>query len=132
MASTGTPRSWKDVLTTLDERRSAAFATGAGALLGEVYAAGSAPLARDVAVLTELTGRHLRADGLRLHVDEVTVVSAGTTSATLLVVDHLAPYRLVDLTGAAVMNEPGRGPVSWLLTMTADPDGWRISDVERA
>lgn len=139
-ASTATPSataapgstSWLGVLVQLDEQRSTAFATGSRDLLGDVYAAGSEPLARDTAVLDDLRGRGLRAVGLQLQIDEVSVVSAGHEAATLHVVDRLAPYELVDSAGTVVAAEPGRGPVTWTLTVTAGADGWRISEIEHA
>lgn len=131
-AATDASISWPEVLAGLDERRSTAFANGSADLLTEVYAAGSAPLARDAAALAELTDRGLRAVGLRLHIDDVSVVSANAESATLRVVDRLAPYRLVDSADAAVATEPGRGPVAWLVTVTPAEGGWHISEIARA
>lgn len=128
---TPAPSSWADVLAGLDDRRSTAFATGTAALLDDVYAAGSAPLARDAAALADLTGRGLRAVGLRLRVETVSVVSSTSGATTLQVIDHLAPYRLVDSAGAVVATEPGRGQVTWTLTVKPAADGWRISDIAR-
>lgn len=124
--------SWADVLGALDDRRSAAFVTGDADGLEEVYATGSAPLARDAAALADLSARGLHAVGLRLDVEAVEVMSVDTEAATLQVVDRLAPYRLVDNAGAVVATEPGRGPVTWELTVTAVEGGWRISEIERA
>lgn len=129
--STPAPSSWADVLAALDDRRSTAFATGTALLLDDVYAAGSPPLARDAAALADLTGRGLRAVGLRLQVATVSVVSSTSEAATLQVVDQLAPYRLVDRAGVVVATEPGRGQVTWTLTVTSAAGGWRISDVAR-
>jgi len=123
--------SWRDALEVLDQRRSAAFAAGDGAMLAQVYAAGSAPLERDSAALAELADRGLRATGLSQQLDEVTLVSVDTDTATVRVVDQLAPYQLVDAAGTTVESVPGRGPATWVITLTSEPGGWVIAQVVR-
>lgn len=132
-AEPGAPQStsWLEVLHALDVERSAAFRAGDPALLARVYAPGSAPLARDAEILAELGSQHLRAVDLVLQIEQVTALSVDVERATLRVVDRLAPYRLIDPTGATVQTLPGRAAAGWLVTLAAGPDGWRISEIVR-
>lgn len=125
----GQSTSWQDVLERLDRERSAAFAAGDAALLTRVYAAGSAPLERDAAALDELHDHDLQAVGLAMQIEHVSLVAATLEQASLRVVDRLPAYRLVDTGGSTVQTLPGRASVTWLVTLTAGPDGWRISDI---
>lgn len=128
--ATPAPRSlgsWAELLDGLDERRSAAFAEVDPALLTEVYAPGSAPLAEEQERLAVLARAGVRADGLRLVVDAVVGAEVTGTTARLEVVDHMPAYRLVDTVGATLEERAERTSRRWSVTLVHGPDGWRIA-----
>jgi len=123
--------SWADVLGGLDATRSAAFGRGDVALLASVYVTGSRPLERDRTALLELAHADVRAVGLRLVVDEVTVIRTAEDEVVLRVVDRMSGYRLVRADGSVDEVRAGRGPAAWLVTLgTGTGDGeWRIAAI---
>lgn len=123
---------WTAVLERLDAVRSEAFGLGDLALLATVYVDGSAPLERDAAALVDLSSVDVRAIGLRLVVDEVSVVQTDDDEVVLRVVDRMPGYRLVDADGSVVEVRPGRGPVGWLVTLRDSVEGWKIAAVSTA
>lgn len=122
---------WRSVLDTLDRARSAAFATGDVSRLDEVYRPGSPAGNRDRAALRGLLAAGLRADGVRLRISDVRETSRAPGEVRLRVVDRLEPYRLVDRSGRVVQQRPGRGAATWVVTLHADDDGWRVGEVVR-
>lgn len=100
--------------------------------LAEVYAADSLPLAGDAASIRLLAAAGARADGLRLEVRSAQLVRRTAAEVTLRVADRLAAYEIVAADGRVLERRPGRGPVTWLVTLVPAGDGWRISALERA
>jgi eukaryotic-like serine/threonine-protein kinase len=126
---------WREVLARLDERRARAFADADPGALTAVYAAGSEPLAADLARLHGLASRGLRARGLRPLPRSVRPLEVGRSGAVLQVTDRLPPYLLVDRSGGVVARPPGRDATTWRITLLPAGDqsrsGWRISAIER-
>jgi serine/threonine protein kinase len=123
------------VIGRLDDRRDGAFAAGDGALLDQVYAPASAPLAADRARLRAMLAAGDRADGLVLTVRSLEVVGVSSKSVRLRVADELGPYSFVDTTGATVQRLPARPLTTWAITLVrvvAGEDGWRIAAIARA
>jgi len=123
---------WTAVLERLDAVRNEAFGIGDLALLTTVYVDGSAPLERDAAALGDLSTVDVRAIGLRLVVDDVSVVQIDDDEVVLRVVDRMPGYRLVDAEGSVVEVRPGRGPAAWLVTLRRSAEGWKIAAVSTA
>lgn len=123
---------WTAVLARLDAVRSEAFGIGDLALLTTVYVDGSEPLERDAAALADLSTVDVRAIGLRLVVDEVSVVQTNHDEVVLRVVDRMPGYRLVDAEGSVVEVRPGRGPAGWLVTLRDAAGEWKIAAVSTA
>lgn len=123
---------WAGVLGHLDAVRSEAFGLGDLALLTTVYVTGSDPLERDAAALVELAGAGVRAEGLRLVVDEAAVVDAGDDEVVLRVVDRMPGYRLVRADGSVVEVRAGRGPATWFVTLVGGEGTWRIAEISAA
>jgi serine/threonine protein kinase len=117
---------WRAVLGGLDLARARAFATGdAGGLLG-VYAPGSALLPVDRAAIAQLEEAGWTARGVHHLVQRVSVVSSDRRTATLRVVDVLAPYTVVDGTGRVVRRADGRSAAAFSVTLVRTGAGWRL------
>jgi hypothetical protein len=131
--ATATPAAarWIGVLARLDRMRSAAFAAGDLQALDRVYAAGSPARRRDHQLLRRLVSVGLRAQGLRLQVEQAIPTRLSHDVVTLRVVDRLGPYRLVDPAGQVVHRRAGRGSVAWLVILRRERGGWLVSDVRR-
>jgi hypothetical protein len=133
--SEATSEAMLGVIGRLDDRRDGAFAAGDGALLDQVYAPASAPLAADRARLRAMLAAGDRADGLVLTVRSLEVVGVSSKSVRLRVADELGPYSFVDTTGATVQRLPARPLTTWAITLVrvvAGEDGWRIAAIARA
>jgi hypothetical protein len=120
---------WAAVLGQLDRARSTAFGLGDVALLSTVYAAGSAPLRRDASALLALATAGVRAAGMRLVVDDVSILEAGATRVVLRVVDHMPAYVLLRGDGSVAEQRPGRGAAEWTMTLVDGDQGWRIGAI---
>lgn len=130
-AATGGP-SWRTVLETLDRRRASAYARGDAAALRRVYVPGSAALGTDAATLRAYRSAGLRVHGMRLRVGALHEVSASRSAAVLRVTDRLEPYRIVGVgAGGRGRRGPGRGDVTWRVTLRHVDGGWRIASVHR-
>ncbi len=131
VANTGAaaPAGWAATLARLDDRRARAFAAGDPDLLAGVYATASAAGERDAAKLQRLLDAGLRAEGLRLRATSVVERERTGSEARLIVTDTMGPYRLVDERGHPAQRRPGRGPLTWLVTLRNDRGIWLIDDV---
>lgn len=125
------PPTWRSTLRALDGRRSTAFARGDAGMLRGVYANASTPLATDLATLRAYSRRGLRVRGLHLELVDVRERSRSPTKAVLRVTDRLDGYRIVKAGGRLVRREPGRGEVTWRMTLRRSHHGWRIDAIRR-
>jgi hypothetical protein len=125
---------WSAVLAQLDDRWTAAFATGDPDGLDFVDAPASPALAGDSTLLQRYVDAGVVARGLHLERLEVVAVSVAPEQVALDVVDRIGPYELVDAAGAVVRTDPGRAETEWRVTLTPADDGsaWRIASVTRA
>jgi hypothetical protein len=55
-----------------------------------------------------------------------------TPSVTLVVVDRMQPYALLDRAGRVVERRAGRGRTTWVVTLTRADGEWRVWDVHRS
>ncbi|WP_369133150.1 protein kinase [Modestobacter sp. I12A-02662] len=126
------PDGWSAVVSVLYARRAAAFQEADPAPLTEVYAAGSALLARDREQVEALA-----ADGERLAdftpavVRTESVARQSPDRVELRLDDELPGYRVVSAAGPAtapVAQVPGRGEARVGMVLTRTAAGWRISD----
>jgi hypothetical protein len=130
VTTTGTTvAGWRGIVGYLDATRAQAFATARPSLLRNVYVATAPALAVDQASVRSLASRGLRAAGFTATVRAVTVESTSATSATLRVIDRLAPYRLVDRSGATVSTGAGRPARAYTMTLMRTSVGWRVSAI---
>jgi len=129
------PEGWAQLLSLLYERRALAFATGAVALLDQVFTADSPQLGDDSAELNRLVeaGQVLRGFAPRvLEVTEVTVLDAGQVA--LQVTDEFDGYETVpalDTGAAALATHAGRAPATVAMTLVLAEQGWRIQSAQR-
>lgn len=130
-ASEPGPAPWRTVLRGLDLRRAQAFGRADPAALTAVYVTGAPAGARDRTLITRLSAQGLHAEGLRLSTRRIKVRRATSTMAVLRVTDVLAPYRLVDGSGAVVRSAAGRRPTTWVLTLRREGTRWKVYDVAR-
>jgi len=125
------PAFWRAVFATLDTRRSRAYATDTLALLGQVYAPGSPALATDLSTLRRFAAEHVDVVGLRVEVMSLRVLEVRPGSATVQVVETLAPYELVR--AGQLLNHSGRqAAVTYrvgLVPAVGEAGGWRIATV---
>jgi hypothetical protein len=123
---------WRAVLTSLDQARSAAFASPDVAALTAVDAPASPAYRFDAAAVSSLRARGWHAVGLRLVLESVAVESASPRRAVLRVTDRLLPYELRNAGGTAASNVPGRGSAAHrieLVALGAGGSGWRVAGV---
>ncbi len=134
LSSPGEPpeTDWAVVLGQLDSARSTAFGLGDVALLSTVYAAESAPLRRDASALLALATAGVRAVGMRLVIDDVSITVTDSEHVVLRVVDHLPAYELLRSDGSVVEHRAGRGTAEWMVTLVGGDQGWRIGAITSA
>jgi hypothetical protein len=121
---------WRQVLTALDQARSAAFAHPDVTALAAVDTPAGPAYRYDAAAVSSLRARGLHAVGLRLVLRSVVVESATSQRATLRVTDQLIPYELRDAGGALVRKVPGRALSGHRLELISSGSGeWRIATV---
>lgn len=123
---------WPAVLARLDARRDAALVNLDPAALAEVYAAGAAPMERDLAAIRQLVAAGAHAQGLRLQLESVRLLRRTPAGVTVRVVDRLAPYDVVGSDGRVLEHRPGRGAIAWLVELVPAGEGWRIAAVARS
>jgi hypothetical protein len=131
VATAGGP-DWRQVLTTLDRARSAAFARPDVAALSAVDAPGGAAYRYDAAAVSSMRARGVHAGELRLVLESVAVESASPRRAVLRVTDRLLPYQLRDATGTVVSNVAGRASATHRIELAvadAGGSGWRVVSV---
>jgi hypothetical protein len=126
------PAGWQRLVGELYRRRAQAFATGSGALLGDVYTAASRQLSADEQSLAALLAARQRVRGFHPRVDRVTHVTMSGDRATVALVDGWPPYRVVRENGSAVATAAGRAATAVRMVLARTPAGWRIDSVARS
>src|SRR4051794_7990812 len=126
------PAGWSAVVGELYARRAAAFRDADPAVLTDVYAAGSALLARDREEVEALAaaGRQL-ADFAPVVLRTESVAQQSPDRVELLMDDELPGYRVVSAASpeaAPVAVEPGRGTAQVRMVLVRAAGGWRISE----
>jgi hypothetical protein len=120
---------WTALMSQLDAQRDTAFARGDVAMLDRVYALGTRVAAIDLAALRSLVTHHLHARGLHLVIASVRVNAATATSATLVVVDRLPAYDIVDRDNHVAVHHLARGLHTWHVGLVRSDAGWRIATI---
>jgi eukaryotic-like serine/threonine-protein kinase len=120
---------WAGRVARLEALRSAAFAHGDSQLLASVYAPGTAALSTDLATVTSLASRGLRARGFAATVVDVTPLSGTATTEQLLVEDRLSGYTLVDVAGSVVGRGAGRAERGFAMSLTNVTGRWLITAI---
>jgi eukaryotic-like serine/threonine-protein kinase len=123
---------FRRVLDELDGRRAEAFVVPDVALLEEVYAPGSAPLAADTATLEALVDAGASVARVRHELREVSVVDQGDARVRLRVVDELPEHVVLDADGNPLEHRPGRGPAAFEVELVDTGEGWRIAAITAA
>lgn len=121
--------SWPDVLAELDEVRTSAWAGGDAAPLREVDVEGSAAARADLAALAALRRRGVRAEGLRVAIETVGVVTRSPGRVRLRVVDRRSSYVLRARTGEVAERVAARGPRAWEVELAHTGERWRFVSV---
>jgi hypothetical protein len=125
---------WLSIVGALDRSRDGAFADADANELDAIYVPGSGALAADRATLGSLVGAGQRVHGLQFLLESVRLVSKSPGEVTLMVVDTLASYDVVDA-GGAITHVPGRGVRTWTVVLRAQASvegGWQIASVAPA
>ncbi|MFC0628271.1 protein kinase domain-containing protein [Kribbella deserti] len=122
---------WLATLRMLDRRRAEAFAVGDSSRLEAIYAPGSAPWQRDLALLDDYRRRGLLVQGLTMKIESVAIQREASTSAVLRVVDRLSAGVVLDHRGRRTVLPPG-APASRLITLTRFGKEWRIVSIVSA
>jgi hypothetical protein len=114
------------VLHAWDARRSAAYATGSGSRLRDLYVAGSPAAAADVGLLERYRARGLRVVGLRTQVLALGIVHQEPGRWTLRVTDRVHAGTVV---GAGRRHELPRDAASSrrLTLVRGSDDHWRVA-----
>jgi hypothetical protein len=128
----GPPVSWLAVVTRLDAARASAFADADPTRLAAVYLPGSAAYSTDLATVTSLVSRGLKARGFTATVDQVSQQARTPTTAQLRVVDRLSGYDLVDDSGAVVGRGEPRAARAFTMWLSRVGGGWRVRRIAPA
>lgn len=108
---------WWSVLAGLDHRRAVALAATDPALLGDYAQPGSPAWESDEALVSDLSARGLRPEGLSTHVLAIERVERDGPRVTIWAVDRRSGYALIDDRGETVQAvEPGL-PSRWAITL---------------
>jgi tRNA A-37 threonylcarbamoyl transferase component Bud32 len=120
---------WQRRVAQLDALRAEAFARGDSQLLASVYAPGVAAYSTDLATVTSLVSRGLRARGFSATVGAVTPQSGTATTEKLLVEDRLSSYVLVNAAGSVVGRGAARGERLFTMSLSNLTGRWLITAI---
>jgi len=123
------PDRWDDVLAHLDHARLAAVTDRSPSELRAVYAPGSAPLARDAALIRRLEQRGWVLSGKLAVLTHARQLSRATNSATLDALEQPAAYVLLDAHGRAVFRVVGHAR-HVVVHLRKERAGWRVTSVD--
>ncbi|ABK52704.1 serine/threonine protein kinase [Acidothermus cellulolyticus 11B] len=125
----GTP-DWPGVVAELYARRAHALINRDPALLATVYTPTSPLAAADGETVAGLRAVGARVEGFAPRVLSVDVIQADRTTAVLRVTDQLPPYGVA--TSGGRQANPGRGPVTRLITLRYVDGEWLIDAIDLA
>jgi hypothetical protein len=128
-SSTAAVTDWRQTVTALEAARARAFVTGSVAALDAVYAARSAALAADTALLRSLAHRGLHTSGFWITTIAVHPVVVTPETATVRVTDAMPAYALVDASGRTVQTMATRSSRTFTMRVVRPGDGWRIAAI---
>jgi hypothetical protein len=120
---------WLHVVADLEAARDEALGQRQLALLSRADAAGSAALSRDRASIASMIRSGIRSVGLASTVIATHLVNSSVGQVTLLVLDKVTSYDLVDETGHVLAQRRARPPHAFQMQLRRDPGGWRFVDV---
>jgi eukaryotic-like serine/threonine-protein kinase len=123
---------WVARVTHLDNLRAATFARADSLLLLSVYDVTSPAYSTDLATVSSLASRGLRARGFTATVESVTPESLTAGTEKVRVVDRLSGYSLVDASGHEVGRGAPRPARAFTMSLTEYDGTWLISAIALA
>ncbi|TWD83236.1 serine/threonine protein kinase [Kribbella amoyensis] len=130
-ATSNQPSAWLQILKSLDQQRSRAFASLDPTALSAVYHPGSPPWTADRALLATYKAQQVRIDNLQIQIQHLTIEKADPTTTVLRVTDRLYSGTATDKAGHRTTFEPGT-PTPRRITLTATNNTWRIAAITKA
>lgn len=129
-APTTTP-SWPWIMQQLETARTRALARNDISTLADVDVVGSPAWRYDVAIVRAMTAQRLRSEGLRVHVNSVSVVSASAQRVVVLVDDRWTSYNLVTHDGRVIAHHDAQQHRDMRLMLARVGERWLVQQVRR-
>ncbi|SBW26180.1 hypothetical protein FDG2_4810 [Candidatus Protofrankia californiensis] len=120
-------QAWRDVLVSLDNARSSAFARADEAGLLDVDALDSTAHTRDLTLMRQMVAKGGRASGLRREIIDLAVWESGSEKTVLRITYRLPPYTFVDAAGTVLAQQPGYDRQESDVTLVKTDRGWRVA-----
>ncbi|WP_007512789.1 serine/threonine-protein kinase [Pseudofrankia saprophytica] len=120
-------KAWETVLAGLDAARGRAFEQVDESALGDVYEAGSAVYAADLALLRQVARQGGHVSGLSLRVRDLQIREQTQDRVVLRVTEQLGAYEILDASGKVVLRKEQGAPERNDVTLVRTAAGWRIS-----
>jgi hypothetical protein len=122
---------WLEVLRNIDQRRELAWRRGRADLLSSVYTPGAVELDADTRMLDGYRDRGLHVSGVTMRFLSVRAQRTAPRSASLLVVDRLAPAVAIDRAGRR-HPLPRAAPTRQRIELRRVGAQWRIAAITPA
>ncbi|WP_007516903.1 hypothetical protein [Pseudofrankia saprophytica] len=126
-ASQPPEKAWETVLAGLDAARGRAFEQVDESALANVYEAGSAIYAADLALLRQVASGGGHVSGLSLRVRDLQIREQTQDRVVLRVTEQQGAYEILDASGKVLVNKEQAAPERRDVTLVRTAGGWRIS-----
>ncbi len=120
-------QAWRDVLVSLDNARSRAFAQADEVGLLDADALDSTAYARDLTLMRQMVAKGGRTSGLRQEIIDLAVRESGSEKTVLRITYRLPPYTFVDTAGTVLAQQPGHDRRQSDVTLVKTDRGWRVA-----
>ncbi|WP_165485578.1 protein kinase [Protofrankia symbiont of Coriaria ruscifolia] len=120
-------QAWRDVLVSLTNARSSAFAQADEAGLLDADALDSTAYARDLTLMRQMVAKGGRTSGLRQEIIDLAVRESGSEKTVLRITYRLPPYSYVDTDGTVLAQQPGYDRRQSDVTLVKTDRGWRVA-----
>ncbi|SBW26182.1 serine/threonine protein kinase [Candidatus Protofrankia californiensis] len=120
-------QAWRDVLVSLTNARSSAFAQADEAGLLDADALDSTAYARDLTLMRQMVAKGGRTSGLRQEIIDLAVRESGSEKTVLRITYRLPPYSYVDTAGTVLAQQPGHDRRQSDVTLVKTDKGWRLA-----